>query len=233
MKDRKTNEVAAKVVPDTRAGTLQGFAEERTGPETQVYADDAGAYAGIDRPHESVSHRSGEYARDEARINGMESFRSMSRRGHRGIHHRMSAKHLQRHSDGFAGRHDFREYGTLARMGAVFRGFEGKRLRYRDLTADNGLPSGARDQLAIYPRSRRTADPPRSGQRPPDSWPGTSGRLPEGACGFSGPACPPLRAGPSVLSDSLHPATGSSGLACHATVTHQWADNSGRWKENR
>lgn len=56
----------------------------------------------------------------------------------------MSPKHLDRYVREFAGRQNIREYDTLARMGFVVRGMDGKLLHYRDLTADNGLPSGAR-----------------------------------------------------------------------------------------
>ncbi len=144
VKDRETNEVSAKVVPDTKAKTLQGFVEERTKPETQVYTDDARAYVGIDRPHESVSHSTGEYVRDDVHTNGMESFWSMFRRGHKGVYHKMSPKHLQRYVNEFSGRHNVREQDTIDQMGSVVAGMVGRRLMYRDLTADNGLSSGAR-----------------------------------------------------------------------------------------
>ena len=42
-KDRGTNQVAAKVVADTKAGTLQDFVTERTAEDAIVYTDDANA----------------------------------------------------------------------------------------------------------------------------------------------------------------------------------------------
>ncbi len=54
VKDRETNKVVAKVVPDTKAVTLQGFVEGHTEPTAQVYTDEGGGYVGIDRAHESV-----------------------------------------------------------------------------------------------------------------------------------------------------------------------------------
>ena len=51
VKDRATNQVSTKVVSDTKKPTLQG----------------------IDRPHNAVRHSAGEYVRDMARTNGIES----------------------------------------------------------------------------------------------------------------------------------------------------------------
>ena len=68
----------------------------------------------------------------------------MLKRAHTGIYHKMSPKHLDRYVQEFAGRHNLRDEDTLVLMGLVVRGFEGKRLKYRQLIADNGLDSGAR-----------------------------------------------------------------------------------------
>jgi len=140
VKDRETNEVAAKVVPDTKSATLQGFVESHTEPQAQVCTDDASAYVGIKRLHESVSDSTGEYVRGMAHSNGMESFWSMLK----GVYHKMSPKHLQRYVDEFAHRHNIRDSDTLDQIGAFVRGMAGKWIMYRDLIVGNGLDSGAR-----------------------------------------------------------------------------------------
>ena len=56
----------------------------------------------------------------------------------------MSAKHLDRYVQQFAGKHNAREDDTIRQMQDVVAGMVGKRLMYRDLIADNGLASGAR-----------------------------------------------------------------------------------------
>ena len=56
----------------------------------------------------------------------------------------MSQKHLERYIDKFSGRHNVRETDTADQMVGLTRGMVGKRLRYQDLIADNGLSSGAR-----------------------------------------------------------------------------------------
>ena len=144
MKDRETNQVRAKVIPDTSARTLQGFVEGHTEDTAQVYTDDGRGYVGLGRPHESVNHSAREYVRDMAHTNGIESFWSMLERGHKGTFHKFSKKRLQRYVTEFAGRHNARDADTIDQMGRVVAGMEGKRLRYRELIADNGLANGAR-----------------------------------------------------------------------------------------
>ncbi len=144
VKDRATNRVSAAIVPDTRTETLTGFVESRTEPEAAVYTDEHSAYSGLDREHESVCHSSGEYIRNGVHTQGIESFWSMMKRAHKGVYHKLSAKHLNRYVAEFAGRHNVREADTRDQMGAVVSGMVGKRLMYRQLIADNGLPSGAR-----------------------------------------------------------------------------------------
>ena len=94
--------------------------------------------------HEAVNHGVGEYVRRQAHVNGMESFWSLLKRGHQGIYHKMSPKHLDRYVQEFAGRHNAREADTIDQMTGIVAGMAGKRLRYSDLTADNGLENGAR-----------------------------------------------------------------------------------------
>lgn len=134
--DRDTGNVKAQVVEATDQGTLQGFVEGNTTENAIIYTDDARAYHGIDRQHKSVSHSTGEYVREQAHTNGLESFWSMMKRGYTGIYHRMSKKHLHRYVNEFAGRHNDRPLDTRHQMGSVVRKMGGKRLRYQDLIAD-------------------------------------------------------------------------------------------------
>ncbi len=59
VRDRATGRVKAQVAKDTRATTLRGFVERYTDDEAVIYTDDATAYKGIDRTHESVNHSAG------------------------------------------------------------------------------------------------------------------------------------------------------------------------------
>ena len=68
----------------------------------------------------------------------------MVKRAHKGTYHKFSKKHLNRYIIEFAGQHNIRELDTMDQMTSMVSGMEGKRLRYVELIADNGLWSGAR-----------------------------------------------------------------------------------------
>ena len=134
VKDRATKRVRAAVVSNTDADTLKGFVAETTAPDAMVYTDGETGYAGLPN-HEAVKHTVGEYVRGMAHTNGIESFWSMLKRGYYGTYHQMSPQHLGRYVGEFAGRHNQRPDDTVDQMAAMVRGMDGKRLRYRDLTA--------------------------------------------------------------------------------------------------
>ena len=135
-KDRKTNKVKAKVVKNTDAKTLQKFVADTAANGATVYTDDAAAYKGMPFDHASVRHSVGEFVDGMAHTNGIESFWSMLKRAHKGVYHKMSAKHLQRYVGEFSGRHGVREQDTITQMQNIVAGMVGKRLMYRDLVAD-------------------------------------------------------------------------------------------------
>ena len=135
VKDRETNQVDAEVVEKTDGPTLRQFVHHRTERTTLVFTDEAAAYNRLNRPHESVAHSVGEYVRDMAHTNGMESFWSLLKRGYIGIYHWMSRKHLDRYVTEFEGRYNNRPKDTLSQMADLVRGCIGKRLRYVDLVA--------------------------------------------------------------------------------------------------
>ena len=143
-KDRATKQVRAKVVAETDKPTLQAFVGKHAAPGATVYTDEATAYNGMPFKHEAVKHSTSEYVRDQAHTNGMESFWATLKRGYAGTFHKISPKHLQRYVDEFAGKHNVRELDTSEQMAGIAAAMAGKRLKYEDLIADNGLDSGAR-----------------------------------------------------------------------------------------
>ena len=143
-KDRESKRVRARVVSRTDRETLVGFILDTAKPGATIYTDEAQAYVGMPFIHESVKHSVSEYVRGNAHTNGIESFWSMLARGYVGVYHKMSPKHLQRYISEFEGRNNQRNRNTIDQMGEITCSLTGKRLRYRELIADNGLSSGAR-----------------------------------------------------------------------------------------
>ena len=132
IKDRPTKQVIAKTVEETNKPTLQGFAAQHVEPNATFYTDENPSYNGLPN-HESVKHSAGEYVKDMAHTAGIDSFWSMLKRGHKGIYHKMSPKHLDRYVTEFAGRQNQREQDTLDQMKHMVQGMEGKRLKYKEL----------------------------------------------------------------------------------------------------
>ena len=140
IKDRETNQVQAAVVERTNQETLQAFVNARKEDGAKVYSDEHGAYIGLDN-HEIVKYSVGEYVKEQAHTNGIESFWSMLKRAHKGTFHKLSSKHLQRYVNEFAGRHNIRELDTVERIQMVAGGLVGRFLSYEDLIEPNGLDS--------------------------------------------------------------------------------------------
>ena len=133
MKERETNKVIAKPVPERTKEAVQGFISENVSRKAMIYSDDHRSYIGLPFEHESVNHSVGEYVREKAHTNGIESFWAMLKRGYDGTYHKMSEKHLGRYVTEFAGRHNVRELDTIEQMKSVARGFIGRKLPYKAL----------------------------------------------------------------------------------------------------
>ena len=123
------------MVEDPDKPTLQGFVQEHAASGATVFTDEAKAYSGLPFEHETVKHSVGEYVRDQAHTNGMESFWSMLKRAHKGTLYKISPKHLQRYVNEFAGRHNILDKDAIDQMYSVVAGMVGRRLMYRDLVA--------------------------------------------------------------------------------------------------
>ena len=108
-----------------------------------IYTDEALAHKGLPN-HEAVKHSIGEFVREMASTNGLESFRAGLSSVFHGTFHHMSVEHLHRYVDEFTTRHNWRDQDTIDMMMNTFAGIIGKRLMYRDLVTDNRLSSGAR-----------------------------------------------------------------------------------------
>ena len=136
-RDRESNQISAAVVTGTTRGDLHGFTQDRLAPDADVFTDDLISYKGLPN-HNAVRHGVGEYVDEQAHVNGMESFWAMMKRGYYGTYHRMSAGHLQRYVNEFAGRHNQRMCDTEVQLRVLAHLMVGRRLRYRDLRIGKG-----------------------------------------------------------------------------------------------
>ena len=135
VKDRETGKISAVVVANTDKATLQGFVADNADPDAEVYTDDAAAYHDLPFTHAAVKHSINQYVDGKVHTNGIESFWAMLKRGHKGVYHKMSNKHLGRYVDEFAERHNMRGKDTIDQLATMAQGMEGKHLTYKELVA--------------------------------------------------------------------------------------------------
>jgi transposase-like protein len=130
----------ARVFPleNVTGDTLKGEVAVNVAKEAIIMTDELASYTGLADTfagHEAVKHSAGEYVRKskhgKAHTNTAESFFALLKRGHYGIFHQLSKKHLFRYCNEFSFRWDNRKVSDGERMVAVILNIEGKRLYYR------------------------------------------------------------------------------------------------------
>ncbi len=132
----ETGEVRVVVVEDTKAATLERFVRKHTQQGATIVTDHHGGYIGLEGAgfqHIRVNHSAGEYINGMAHTNGIESFWALLKRGHYGIYHYMSAKHLHRYIKEFSFRHNTARAGTMNFIGMTIDRMVDKRLTYQGL----------------------------------------------------------------------------------------------------
>jgi transposase-like protein len=130
----RTGDVRAIHISSVQKSVLHGFIRKNVRPGSTVFTDNLPTYRGMHGyNHVAVDHTIGEYVRDMAHTNGIESFWALLKRGYYGIYHYMSAKHLHRYVNEFAFRHNTAKVSTLEFMSMTIARSEGKRLSYQGL----------------------------------------------------------------------------------------------------
>ena len=76
---------------------------------------------------------SGEYVKGDIHTNSIESFWALLKRGHYGIFHSMSVKHIHRYIAEFEARWNMSNIGGSARVDAILESASGLRLTYKGL----------------------------------------------------------------------------------------------------
>jgi transposase-like protein len=104
-----------------------------------ILTDEWKSYRGIGKyfegGHHTVHHSNYEYARRtedgfSVNVNTAESFFALVKRGHYGVYHQMSKKHLHRYCAEFEFRWNHRKTNDSARTEAALKQVQGKRLMY-------------------------------------------------------------------------------------------------------
>jgi transposase-like protein len=130
-------DVRATPIADTTSKTVQGFVVANVPAGAAVVTDEFAGYRGLNAKgyvHHTVNHSAGEYVRYFCiHTNGIESFWALLKRGHYGIYHYMSPKHLHRYVNEFSFRQNTREAGTMGFIDATISRMLGKRLTYKGL----------------------------------------------------------------------------------------------------
>jgi len=104
-------------------------------PGAKIVTDDFASYIGIGDVftggHATVNHSAKIYVNiDGEHVNTAESFNALLKRGHYGIFHQLSKKHLHRYCSEFEFRWNLRKVTDGERMVAALLGVKGKRLFY-------------------------------------------------------------------------------------------------------
>ena len=130
----RSGKVRAAMTDRVDSYSLHGFIRRHVAFGSQLYTDDHRGYWGLyGYDHESVKHSIGEYVKDQAHTNGIESFWALLKRGYYGVFHHFSWKHLPRYLAEFEIR--FNLNGSRNRMNSLLESASGSRLTYKDLIA--------------------------------------------------------------------------------------------------
>lgn len=111
--------------------------------ESRLHTDESRLYAGAEghvAQHETVLHKSKEYARGDVTTNSVEGYFSIFKRGMTGIYQHCSEKHLHRYLSEYDFRYNAREalgVNDEARAVKALKGIVGKRLTYRTTGSGN------------------------------------------------------------------------------------------------
>jgi transposase-like protein len=135
MKDRKTGNVVAIVIPNGKAETLMPLIKKNVRKNSIIITDEYAGYTKVkaDYIHTTVCHSAKQYVDGIFHTNGIENFWSHLKRGVDGIYHWVSREHLQAYVNEFALRYNTRKFTTSSRFDYILTNMT-CRLTYNDLT---------------------------------------------------------------------------------------------------
>ena len=133
----KQGKIYCKVVPDTKAQSIQPIINEVVKDGSTVYSDEWWAYRGLDANyiHSYVDHASKQYKNGETCTNGIENGWSIFKRTLNGTYNAVSRKHLQKYADEFSFRYNSKSDTTQDRFNLLLRSTQDRRITYNTLIA--------------------------------------------------------------------------------------------------
>ena len=137
---RAGNKVKTKVIKQASKAELQGNIIDNIEAGSKVMTDEAMHYHTLDSRfiHLTTHHATNQYVNEEtgATTNAIESVWALMKRGHKGVYHHFSKKHLHRYLEEFNFRLDKGNCAidTIDRVRSLVKGATDKRLTYETLT---------------------------------------------------------------------------------------------------
>jgi transposase-like protein len=128
--------VRVRTVPVVTAKNLRTFLLDNVSTDSRLVTDEAKSYGRAGRlfagGHDTIQHRSYEYARGDVTTNTIEGFFSLLKRKVYGTHHSISKEHLHRYVSEAAFLYNARKLTDDQRVAAAIKSGDGKRLLYRE-----------------------------------------------------------------------------------------------------
>ena len=132
----RAGRISAALIDGTTKSEIHAFIAGNVNLDSRLYSDDHQSYQGLNGyKHESVNHSGGEYVRGNVHTNSIESFWALLKRGHYGIFHKMSPKHIHRYLAEFEARWNMNDLSGSERVDSLLESASGLRLTYGRLIA--------------------------------------------------------------------------------------------------
>ena len=132
VRTRKQSKVQARLITSTDKENLHDFVSDTVKKGETVYTDDHRGYVGMKGfDHKTVKHSVGEYVKNQAHTNGIESFWALLKRGYYGVYHKMSEEHLHRYINEFSSRWNMSDLDTMDKVRQVISSGIGVSLPYK------------------------------------------------------------------------------------------------------
>ena len=131
----RAGRVKTMYMEDVTGENLKAALQDCIVPSAQIMTDESPSYSFAKAEfaaHESVNHKAGEYVRGDAHVYTSESVHALLTRAIVGTYHHVSKLHLHRYLSEFDFRFNLRKVEDGERTLEAIKGFEGKRLMYRD-----------------------------------------------------------------------------------------------------